>query len=240
MYWLVPSGARGPFLINNTIADNVSANGSGVFADGFDANSRLMNNLIVASAGEAALFCGDFNDTNPPIIRFNDIFSPDDAAYAGICTDQTGIAGNISADPLFVSVAARNYHIKKRSPAVDAGNTMAPNLPARDFDLTRRIQDGDLDGVAVVDMGIDEFTPLGATRDRRQSAVLAALSLSNNAGDDLPPVANAQALFGHRVRDMSADNRMTVFTYDAAGRLIARTDASGVKHDTLPGNSGPK
>ncbi len=34
--WLVPSGARGPRLVNNTIVDNDGAQGSGICADGFD------------------------------------------------------------------------------------------------------------------------------------------------------------------------------------------------------------
>ena len=38
IYWLVPSAARGPILVNNTIADNDATSiGSGIFADGFDA-----------------------------------------------------------------------------------------------------------------------------------------------------------------------------------------------------------
>ena len=40
IWWLVP-GARGPLLVNNTIADNDSAQGSAIFADGFDALTEL-------------------------------------------------------------------------------------------------------------------------------------------------------------------------------------------------------
>jgi len=58
VYWLVPFGARGPRLVNNTIADNVATvagRGSAVFADGFDANAVLVNNILVGAAGQTAL-----------------------------------------------------------------------------------------------------------------------------------------------------------------------------------------
>jgi YD repeat-containing protein len=228
IYWLVPSGNRGPFLINNTIADNFGVRGSGVFADGFDGASRLMNNLIVASSGEDALFCGDFNDTEAPIIRFNDVFSSDGVAYAGTCADHTGTEGNISADPSFVAAPTRNYHIGESSPAVDAGTNAAPKLPALDFDGAKRIQDGDGDGTALVDMGIDEFAPGG--KRRNQSLAGLAISSAADAVDDVPfPVEDLSWAFGGPLREIGFDNRVTVYTCDADGRLVARTDADGVK-----------
>ena len=232
--WLVPSGTRGPFLVNNTIADNI---GSGVYAEGFDTASQLTNNLIVARAGETALFCPNTFDSQPPIIRFNDVFSPSGAAYAGICPDLTGIDGNISADPLFVSASTRNYHIGELSPAVDAGDNSLPNLPATDIDGNPRIQDGDRDGVAIVDMGVDEFTPLVAMRDGRQSAFLSDLSLSDDAGHGLLPLPNSQPLLRHWIHEVGSDNHVTVFAYDAAGYPIMYIDATGVKKDAGHGRS---
>lgn len=155
--WLVPSGARGPLLVNNTIADNSSQQGSEISADGFDAQTTLINNLVIGTAGQAAIFCGNFNDTNPPIFKFNNVFSPSGIAYGGSCTDQSGVNGNISADPLFAGPANGNYHLQPSSPAIDVGDNTAPNLPATDFDNEVRIFDGNGDGQVVIDMGIDEF-----------------------------------------------------------------------------------
>src|SRR5438093_1035392 len=59
VYWLVPSGSRGPFLINNTVSANNSPRGSGLFADGFDQQVQLINNIIVAAAGKNEVVCGD-------------------------------------------------------------------------------------------------------------------------------------------------------------------------------------
>ena len=36
VYWLVPSGARGPLMVNNTVAGNHAQQGSAVLADGFE------------------------------------------------------------------------------------------------------------------------------------------------------------------------------------------------------------
>jgi parallel beta-helix repeat protein len=160
--WLVPSGQRGPRVVNNTIADNDAPTGSGIDADGFDAAVELVNNIIVANEGQTALYCGDFNDLNPPITRFNDVFSPSGAAYGGICSDQTGRNGNLSTDPLFECSPSGDYGLTSASFAVDAGDDSVPGLPATDVLGTPRVLDGNDDGAAAVDMGALEFDPSAA------------------------------------------------------------------------------
>ena len=162
IYWLVPSGARGPLVVNNTIAANQANSGIAVFADGFDAQASLVNNILVGDGSGSVLDCGGFNDPNPPIIRFNDVRNGGTGpAYGGICSDQTGVNGNISGDPLFVDATAGNFHIRIGSPAVDAGSNTG--APATDIDGDPRPLDGNGDGVAVVDMGADEILPSGDT-----------------------------------------------------------------------------
>ena len=155
--WLVPAGYRGPLLVNNTIADNDSAQGSAIFADGYDARALLVNNIIVANTGQTAVFCGNFNDLNPPAFQFNDVFAPSGTRYGGICADQTGLNGNIAADPLFANAPTGNYNLQAGSPAIDAGTNSAPNLPAVDINGDPRILDGDGNGTAIVDIGAVEF-----------------------------------------------------------------------------------
>ena len=186
IYWLVPSGARGPLLVNNTLADNDSSIGSGILADGYDGGAVLINNIIAAPAGQTAVFCGDLNDTNAPQFRFNNVFSRSGTAYGGICADQTGLNGNISADPLFVDPPAGDYHLLQGSPSVDVGNNSAPVLPAADLDGDPRILDGDADGLPVVDMGPTSWR-LAVDRLPRLSTVETKVTrkLRSQQGSDL-------------------------------------------------------
>ena len=217
----VPSGGRGPYLINNTISDNPG--GAAIYSTGFVEKSKIINNLIVGSSGQNALYCDGTYDTNPPVIQFDDIFGESGGAYGGVCTDQTGKNGNISVDPLFVSASTSNYHITIGSPAIDAGSNSAPNLPTTDFDGQPRIQDGNLDGTVTVDMGIDEFRPTSA-------AAPTDLSANEIADHRSARVAHAPALASGRIYQTSSGFHRTVYAYDASGKVISETDANGVKH----------
>ena len=77
IYWQVPAGRRGPRAINNTIFSNT---GAGIYADGYDTNALIMNNVVV---GSPALSVGGTGDTNLPIIQYNDFFSPTGATLLG-------------------------------------------------------------------------------------------------------------------------------------------------------------
>lgn len=154
VYWLTPSGSRGPFLVNNTIVHNIASNGSGVFADGYDAAARVVNNLIVGSPGATALECGKFNDPNPPVVRNNNVVASGAAAYAGLCASANGVQGNISQTPLFAAVG--DYRLAAGSPGVDAGENSFVVEPL-DLNGTARIVDGDDFGGAQVDMGAYEY-----------------------------------------------------------------------------------
>jgi hypothetical protein len=159
IYWKVPAGGRGPLVVNNTIAENpISNDGSGVFADGFDAATALYNNNIVAFAAQNAVFCTFGADLNPPVFRFNNVFSGG-AKYTGTCTDQTGVNGNISVDPLFIDAPAGNYRVPGASPVVDAGDYLLPGVPPRDLEGRPRVVDGNGDGLAVIDIGAYELLP---------------------------------------------------------------------------------
>ena len=206
VYWLVPFGARGPRLVNNTIADNLATfagQGSAVFADGFDINAVLVNNLLVAPAGQTALHCGNSNDPNPPVIQFNDVFTPGGPAYGGICADQTGINGNLSVDPVFVA-PGNDYHVQPGSPVTDAGDSTVADLPAMDFENIgrARVIDGNGDGVAVVDMGVYELPFRPANRAAVADSIMAPGSKNLNDG------ANALLV---------VDTHRTVVAFDLTG-----------------------
>ena len=81
-----------------------------------------------------------------------------DVTYCDIEGGYDG-TGNIGEDPgddpLFVS--GDDYHLQAGSPCIDAGSNTAPSLPDTDFEGDSRIIDGNGDGVARVDMGVDEY-----------------------------------------------------------------------------------
>jgi parallel beta-helix repeat protein len=159
--WLVASSSTGPRIINNTIADNDGALGSAICADGFDEQAQLINNIIVSKPGQTAIFCGNSQhaDLIPPLFRFNNVFAPSGIAYNGVCTNQTSINGNISADPLFMDKSNEDYQLSFISPAIDAGDNSVDDLPMTDITGNSRIVDGYLNTIALVDLGAYEFTP---------------------------------------------------------------------------------
>jgi hypothetical protein len=58
---------------------------------------------------------------------------------------------------LFANPTQGDYHLQQGSPSIDAGDNLAPNLPDTDIDGNPRVLDGDGNGTAIVDMGVDEF-----------------------------------------------------------------------------------
>ena len=159
-------GPQGPVFLNNTIVDNQSTSNTWPFVtadvhvlryDG-GASVLLANNLVYTSVNQAAIYCTLTSDGVVPTFLSNDVINTNGANYAGMCTDVSGTNGNISVDPLFVNRAVRNFHLQPNSPALDAGDNGASNLPAKDLDGNPRIADGNNDCVATVDMCAYELT----------------------------------------------------------------------------------
>jgi len=146
------TGSPNLFLLNNTIVNNDArlSVGSGVLAQGF---TTLINNIIVGMINQSAVDCGQFSPNPPSVFQFNDVFTPQSNSLYGSCANETGQNGNFSSDPLFMSAANGDFHLKLGSLAIDAGNNSAPNLPTTDFDGNPRIANG------TVDLGAYELVP---------------------------------------------------------------------------------
>ncbi len=160
VYYLVPSGANGPTLVNNTFFDNTATTGMGsaIYANDFDVPSHLYNNVVDEVSSQTAVYCGNLNSSTIPVFFNNDVVASGGTNYGGICSDQSGSNGNISADPLFVK-APMNLQLQAGSPAIDAGTNSAPDLPKKDLAGKPRIVDGNGDGSKIVDIGAYEFQP---------------------------------------------------------------------------------
>jgi len=158
-----------------TITDNlIAGNGSGLFILGGGGSMVLRNNTVVANGGWGLAYttCVDPQITNN-IVAFNPsgvannstggtfsgncVYNPDGINYKGFPTDPTGTNGNISLDPLFRSAASGDYHLLWSSPCVDTGTNVG--APSTDLDGNPRPIDGNMDGLAVTDMGAYEFAP---------------------------------------------------------------------------------
>ncbi len=158
MYLGVPSGGRGPFVVNNTVAGNSALDGSAAFVDGFPATTKIVNNIFAGSSSVVALQCSGLRSTTPPLLSFNNAFSNGAPAYGGTCATLAGTSGNISLDPEFVDAVNGNYHLQAASSAIDAGNNSDPNLPQLDLDGNPRIAFGSAATcVDTVDLGVYEF-----------------------------------------------------------------------------------
>ena len=167
-YISIPSGDRGPVLVNNTVAGN-SGSDSSVFLGGFDAQVQLSNNIVAASTAQPAVLCDTTYSSASPIFDHNDLFNSAGPATQGSCTQAVGGNGNISADPQFA--AAGDYHLQATSPAIDAGNNGAPLLPSADLDGQPRIN-----GTAV-DQGVYEVQrPLALAMSSSVASVEGATS----------------------------------------------------------------
>jgi hypothetical protein len=155
VYWSNPPST----FVSNTITDSpLSAGGSTVWADGFGYPVQIVNNIIVAIGGGINAFTCNYADFPSQAFTFNDAFSTKGAAYSGMCTDQTGTNGNISANPTFSG--SGNFRLRGGSPAIDAGSNTAPNLPSIDLAGNPRIINGNGGPTAIVDMGAYEFIPV--------------------------------------------------------------------------------
>jgi hypothetical protein len=143
IYFNVPEGYSGPVLINNTIVGTSSSQGSAVYASGFDDQVQFFNNLMVGPGKGSPVFCDSTSDETPPTFTNNDAFSPKASGLQGTCSAQASTNGNISADPLFVGKT--NFQLKTGSPAINAGDNSAPDLPPLDLAGKTRVVGGTID-----------------------------------------------------------------------------------------------
>lgn len=229
IYWLIPCCAPGPLLVNNTIADNDAEQGSGIFTDGYDTETQLINNIIAGKAGHNAVFCGNSRDQNPPILKSNNIFTPAGPAYGGICANQTGINGNISADPLFLDPASGDYRLDVGSPSIDIGDNTAPKLPVKDLATNNRIVDGDENGQAIIDMGAYEFFPNPGFFE------FAALTFSvpENGGSALVTINRRGGLSGQVTVEIAMSDGTATAGSDYIASSATLTFSNGEMQNTL-------
>jgi parallel beta-helix repeat protein/predicted outer membrane repeat protein len=138
-----------PTVTNCTFSNNDADDGGGM--DNWEDSSPTVTNCIFWGDSGGEIYN---EDTSAPAVNYCDI----QGGYLGG-------TGNINTDPLFVNAGAGNFHLQSGSPCIDAGDNTAPSLPATDFEGDPRSLDGDDDGVATVDMGVDESSQVWVDDD---------------------------------------------------------------------------
>jgi hypothetical protein len=135
-------------ILNNTIVENGNE-----WAGGININSNSSTNIIT---GVKIINTILWNNAGNDVVRGS--LTPD-VVNCSILNDPRfiGINGNFYSFPSFADLNQKDFHIQKNSPCIDKGDSQTETLPDYDFEGDSRILDGDRDGLAMVDIGADEY-----------------------------------------------------------------------------------
>ncbi|WP_031370026.1 proprotein convertase P-domain-containing protein [Lysobacter antibioticus] len=219
----LPSG-NSPQVSNNTIVGNRT--GIKVSAQVNSTLHLYQNNILAGNAVGFEITNG--TPANHPLFKNNLVFN-NTSNYVGVA-DQTGINGNLSADPLFVAPTIGNYHIAAGSPAVDAGAT-ADFLPETDIDGEKRVIDGNGDGVRTVDIGADELKVLyPPVADFSLAAAELKVSFTDTSTDRDGVIASHLWDFGDGSQSTQAHPEHTYLENGTYTVTLTVTDNDGASH----------
>jgi hypothetical protein len=112
-------------IINNSLVRNKGTAGSGIGCIK-TSSPKIINNIVSFGQG-ASLWC---DKSSNPVITHNDFWRNLGENY-GNCKPFTD---NLLVDPLFVDLMGGDFHLKKDSPCIDAGDT---TLVGKDPDGTK-------------------------------------------------------------------------------------------------------
>ncbi len=155
------------WLTNNTFAQNLVKNdftsygGGAIYLDTALTDVALYNNIFW---NNSAAYGADLLITDPTSTRisaFNNYFdrnkiADENEALVSPVTEADNIDFD-RKDRLFVDPEMEDYHLLPDAVCVDAGTNTALGLLDHDFEGQTRIEDGNNNGMAVVDMGVDEY-----------------------------------------------------------------------------------
>ena len=136
-------------VANNTLVGNITPpllGGAIRFANG--ATPTVANNIVAFNSRGLTTITND----SLPLLLNNCVFGNTNANYSGLAAG----TNDLSVDPLFVNLAAQDFHLQSLSPCVEAGTNSVLAANWRDLDgLFRQLGPS-------VDIGADELTTLPA------------------------------------------------------------------------------
>ncbi len=127
-----------PIVTNCTFNANTGVTGGGMDQWVASAMPIVTNCIFWGNIG------GEITGVGVPTVTYSDVQGP---LFTGI--------GNINGTPMFVNAVTGDFHLQGISPCLDTGTNSAA-VVTTDFEKDNRIIDGDQDGKAIVDMGVDE------------------------------------------------------------------------------------
>jgi hypothetical protein len=187
LFFSQSSGAPGSTIVDNTFANNSAVGGAAVYVGGFPETTQFFNNVFQSPSSLAAVFCDTLMDPNPPVLDHNDAFSAGGGpGFDGGCAGAVGTNGNISADPLLTS----DFHLLNGSPAIDAGNDAAPDLPATDLAGNPRVAGAAVD-LGVYEGGVSAPPPAGRVAASPSALAFGTLHVGKQSRAQTVTVSNA-------------------------------------------------
>jgi hypothetical protein len=137
-----------PFIANNTVVAN---NGAGIWWSSSFGNyaPRIQNNIVAFNAWGLEQLGSAYQPTIRNNCVYGNTLQGKNADYKGI-PNQTGMNGNISADPNMTNYKLKGFHIQPGSPCIDAGSTDGIESWWKDIDGQNRVIGSG------VDIGADE------------------------------------------------------------------------------------
>jgi hypothetical protein len=160
-------------IIGNTISDNdeypKTSNGGIQCRAG--SHQIIEHNIITSNAGGFGI-SADANTT----ARYNNIWGNEKGNYSDAIGDQTGINGNISAEPKFVAPDSNDYHLSSESPCINAGDPNFVSAPNEtDYDGDQRLLG------QYIDIGADEARPVwNITKGKQYENIQQAIDDAND------------------------------------------------------------
>jgi len=163
-------------IINNLFTGNACVNSQGAVIKLGSGAAELVANNIVYANGDIGIATA--NGANP-VICHNNVWDNAGGNYGGAIGDQTGINGNISADPQIGPKLPQPFgwhELHPGSPCIDAGSNGAlPGWLTLDYDGTSRLVN------AVVDIGPQEYHSIAVPLDF--STIQEAINASQSGGE---------------------------------------------------------